>query len=206
MALLARITRRTGPSRWRARLAREKVHHAMSARACSVAHAARRQRGARRQQRMRREPAAWLHNLAARGAQAPAVRHSARGASTRKKYTTRCAQGHAAAWQLRRGDGEARGGSSAHARSQRHGSTSLRREARRREPSGRKESTRAKHTTQCALEPAAWRMPREGSGSRGGCSARPRSQRHGFTSSRHKARRCRQAARRARSERAKKGR
>jgi len=91
MALLARITRRTGPSRWRARLAREKVHHAMSVRACSVAHAARRQRGARRQQRMRREPAAWLHNLAARGAQAPGVRRSARGASTQKIHHAVCA-------------------------------------------------------------------------------------------------------------------
>ena len=49
-----------------------KAHHAMCARTGSVAHAARRQRVARRQQRAAQEPAAWLHKLAAQGAQVPA--------------------------------------------------------------------------------------------------------------------------------------
>lgn len=69
-----------------------------------------------------------------------------------------------AVWQMRWGGG----GSSAHAGSQRHGSTSFRREASRRQPlearRASRASTRKINTTQCAPGPAAWRIRRSGGG------------------------------------------
>ena len=71
-----------------------KAHHAMCARAGSVAHAARRHRVARRLQRAAQEPAAWLHKLAAQGAQvlargaARARRASEIGAVCARAYVT----------------------------------------------------------------------------------------------------------------------
>ena len=119
-----------------------------------------------------------------------------RAASTRKRHTTRPAAG-SAAWQMRQGAAES---SAATARISARCKT-LRHEARRRRPLGaRTEHARKGHLAMCARACSvaqAARRQQEGSEARSGSSALPRSRRLCFKSSRHKARRCRQAARRA---------
>ena len=92
----------------------------------------------------------------AQGPSAPAPQ----ALGTRRKRAVR----GPAVWQMRWGGG----GSSAHAGSQRHGSTSFRREASRRQPlkarRARRASTRKINTTQCAPGPAAWRIRRSAGG------------------------------------------
>jgi hypothetical protein len=90
------------------------------------------------------------------GARRAGASHLARKAGQRKKDTTRCAP-VPAEWHMRQEGGETRGGCSARAGSQRHGSTSLQRQASRRKSLCARGGQAKKDTTRCAPGPAEWR-------------------------------------------------
>ena len=116
------------------------------ARTCGVADAV----GRRRQQRTRREPAAWLHKFSARGEQAPAAKSSAREASEHAKNKHHAVRARACGVANTALRWRARGGRSTRAGSQRQGCRSRRHEAPRREPTARGEHWKKGHHATCS--------------------------------------------------------